>query len=155
MHLGHNTNKQKEKVSLPSLFFLFTAMAMVPFGMGFAGYWNADPSDAIGSTSDPDFKWLIAATLLAVLGNTYAIVPLRKITRGSIANTISEVFLYSSIVLGILSISTYPFWNKAWSSSLSFFCAYFAIGSVFISAQHTSDTASTGGSTDDGKTKKE
>lgn len=127
---------------------------MVPFGMGFAGNLDAKPSDAVGSTSDPDFKWLIATTLLAIFGNVYAAVPLWKITRGSSANIISQVFLYFSIVLGILSIAVYPFWNKAWSSSLSFFCSFFAIGSVFISAQHTSDTASDGPA-DTSKVKKE
>lgn len=147
-------DNHQEKVSLLSLFFLFIAIAMVPFGLGFAGNWDAAPADAIGSTSDPDFKWLIANTLLAIFGNLYAIVPLRKITRGSTANIISQVFLYFSIVLGIWSISVYPFWNKAWSSSLSFFCSFFAIGSVFISTQYTSD-ATTGGSLDAGKVKKE
>jgi len=148
------TNTWQEKVSLLSLFLVFTVIAMVPFAMGFAGYWSADPSNAVGSMSDPDSKWLIASTLLAIFGNVYAAVPLWKITRGSVANIISQVFLYFSIVLGISSICVYPFWNKAWSSSLSFFCSYFAIGSVFISAQHTSDTAS-GGPTDASKVKKE
>lgn len=127
---------------------------MVPFGLGFAGNWDADPTDAVGSTSDPDFKWLIATTLLSIFGNIYAIVPLRKITRGSTANIISQVFLYLSIALGIWSICVYPFWNKAWSSSLSFFCSFFAIGSVFVSAQHTSDMA-TGEPADSSKVKKE
>ena len=114
---------------------------MVLFGMGFAGNWYAEPAGAIGSTSDPDFKWLIASTLLTIFGNIYAIVPLRKINRGSRANIVSQIFLYFSMALGIFSASVYPYWNKAWSSSLSFFCSFFAIGSVFISAQHTSETA--------------
>lgn len=62
---------------------------MVPFGIGFAGNWTAEPSDAVGSASDPDFKWLIATTLLTLFGNIYAVVPLRKITRGSTANVTS------------------------------------------------------------------
>lgn len=137
-----------------SLFLLFMAIAMVPFGMGFAGYWNADPLDNTGSASDPDFKWLIATTLLTIFGTIYSSVPLLKITRGSTANMVSQAFLYFSMVLGISSASVYPFWNKAWSSSLSFFCNFFAIGSVFISTQHTSNTAS-GGSSDASKVKKE
>lgn len=64
----------RRKLALLSLFSLFTAIAMVPFGTGFACNWNAEPSDAIGSTSDPDFKWLIAATLPAIFGNIYAVV---------------------------------------------------------------------------------
>ena len=134
-------NIDQEKAILLSLFFLFTAIAMVLFGMGFAGNWYAESADAIGSTSDPDFKWLIASTLLTIFGNIYAIVPLRKITRGSRANIISQIFLYFSMALGIFSASVYPYWNKAWSSSLSFFCSFFAIGSVFISTQHTSENA--------------
>lgn len=131
-----------EKVSLLSLFFVFIALTMVPFGMGFAGYWVAEPSEAVGSTSDPDFKWLIATTLLSIFGNIYVGVPLRKLTRGSKANILSQVFLLLSIVLGIFSVSIYPFWNKAWSSSMSFFCNFFAIGSMFISSNHTSEAAS-------------
>lgn len=142
-----------EKVSLLSLFIVFIALTMVPFGMGFAGYWVAEPSEAVGSTSDPDFKWLIATTLLSIFGNIYVGVPLRKLTRGSTANILSQVFLLLSIVLGIFSVSIYPFWNKAWSSSMSFFCNFFAIGSMFISSNHTSEAASSA-STKALKTKK-
>ena len=127
---------------------------MIPFGIGFAGYWNADASLAVGSTSDPGFKWLIANTLLTIFGNVYAIVPLMKITRGSTANKISQAFLYFSLALGVFAVSVYPFWNRAWSSSMSFFCSFFAIGSVFVSTQHTSDTASEGPK-DASKVKKE
>ncbi|KAK5080922.1 hypothetical protein LTR05_008238 [Lithohypha guttulata] len=131
-----------EKVSLLSLFFVFVAIAMVPFGMGFAGYWTADPPEsAVGSTADPDFKWLISSTLLSIFGNVYAAVPLWKITRGSSANLASQIVLWLSIVLGVVSVSVYPLCNKAWSSSLSFFCSFFAIGSVFISTQKTSEKA--------------
>lgn len=138
------TNVQQEKVSSLSLFLVFTATAMIPFSMGFAGNWNAKSEDAVGSTADPDFKWLIATNLLVVFGNTYAIVPLLKATRGSLASTISTGFLCFSVLLGIVSVAVYPFLNKAWSCSSSFFCAFFAIGSVFISARHASNTVSPG-----------
>lgn len=138
------TDTQQEKISSLNLFFVLSGLAVIPLILGACKYWNAPASEAIGSASDADFMNLIATTILAIFGNIYAVIPLRKITRGSTASILSYTLLYMSLTSGLVSITVYCFCNKVWPSSLAFLCGYFALGSTFASTQYVSDTALTG-----------
>lgn len=94
--------------------------------------------EAIGSSSEADFMWLIAGTLQALLGNIFAVVPLWKLTRGSWIHRLAQAFIWFSVALGVASIASYCFVNKAWSSLASLLSSFFAIGAVYFSTQHVS-----------------
>ncbi|KAK8128760.1 hypothetical protein PG984_009868 [Apiospora sp. TS-2023a] len=126
-----------EKVSSSTLFILFFALASIPACIGFARYWAmGDKEGAIGLSTEADFMWLIASNLLALLGNVFSILPLLKLTRGSIKHHLAHAGLWISVALGIASIASYCFLNKCWSSLMSFFSNFFAISAVYFSTQH-------------------
>ncbi|KAK8080908.1 hypothetical protein PG997_008726 [Apiospora hydei] len=83
------------------LFILFFALAIIPACIGFARYWGmGDEEGAIGLSTDADFMWLIAGNLLALLGNLFAILPLFKLTRGSLKYVLTQAGLWLSVALG-------------------------------------------------------
>ncbi|KAK8052484.1 hypothetical protein PG993_003869 [Apiospora rasikravindrae] len=126
-----------EKVSSSMLFILFFALATIPACIGFARYWGmGNEEEAVGLSTDADFMWLIAGNLLALLGNLFAILPLFKLTRGSLRHLLTQAALWLSVALGIASIASYCFVNKCWSSLMSFFSNFFAISAVYFSTQH-------------------
>ncbi|KAK7926791.1 hypothetical protein PG985_003789 [Apiospora marii] len=126
-----------EKVRSSTLFIVFFALAIIPACIGFARYWSmGDEEGVIGISTDADFMWLIASNLLALLGTLFAIIPLFKLTRGSVKHQLAQAGLWLSVALGIASIASYCFVNKCWSSLLSFFSNFFAISAVYSSTQH-------------------
>ncbi|KAK8060654.1 hypothetical protein PG996_010584 [Apiospora saccharicola] len=126
-----------EKVGSSTLFILFFALASIPACIGFARYWAmGDEEGAIGLTTEADFMWLIASNLMALFGNLFSILPLLKLTRGSIKYQLAQAGLWISVALGIASIASYCFLNKCWSSLMSFFSNFFAISAVYVSTQH-------------------
>ncbi|KAK7955885.1 uncharacterized protein PG986_005107 [Apiospora aurea] len=126
-----------EKVRSSTLFILFFALAIIPACIGFARHWSlGDEEEAVGLSTDADFMWLIATNLLALLGNLFAILPLFRLTRGSLKYLLTQAALWLSVALGIASIASYCFLNKCWTLLMSFFSNFFAISAVYFSTQH-------------------
>ncbi|KAH9897572.1 hypothetical protein F4778DRAFT_240535 [Xylariomycetidae sp. FL2044] len=126
-----------QAISISLLTFVFLASAIVPAFIGFAkAYSLGGGEDGIGSRSDPDYMWIIANAVLAVLGSFLSILPLFQSTNIWCR---SAVFLLISVstALAFVSIGTYPVLNKAWSSMFSFFSTFFALGSVYVSTPHS------------------
>ncbi|KAK8029696.1 hypothetical protein PG993_010987 [Apiospora rasikravindrae] len=132
-----------QNVTVISLMIVSMACGLVPACIGFAGFYNPQLSvfpgpseDGKGSSSDPDYMWLIASTVRAVFGNLFSVAPLFRHTSVSVSRATSG-FIMVSMALGTVSVASYPFLNKAWSSFFSFCCTLFALGAVFILTQNT------------------
>ncbi|KAK7959243.1 uncharacterized protein PG986_004097 [Apiospora aurea] len=130
-------------VAVTSLMVISMACGLVPACIGFAGFYSpqlpvlpATSEDGKGSSSGPDYMWLIASTVLAVFGNLFSVVPLFTHTSVSVSRA-TWGFIMVSMALGAVSVASYPFLDKAWSSLLSFCCTFFSLGAVFILTHNT------------------
>ncbi|KAK8104960.1 hypothetical protein PG999_008319 [Apiospora kogelbergensis] len=130
-----------EKVRSSTLFIIFLAAAIIPACIGFARQYSVAQGEpgAVGSSTDAGFMWLIAGNLLALLGNLFAVIPLWRLTRGLPRQyLLTQCLIWLSAILGAASIASYCFVNKAWSSLLSFFSNFSAIGAVYASTVYIS-----------------
>ena len=117
-----------------AMIILFLGAAIVP---GYKAFAISMKSEEIGSINDADFWYLVQSSIMSVLGNLIAVVPLLKKSWFSAAYTMMWMFFGMGLTFAGISILIYPFFNTGWSSMVSFFASIASVASVLVMTQAT------------------
>lgn len=127
-------HEEQEVVAYVGLLVFFLMTAMIP---GSKAFHISMETKGPGKTSDADFWYLIQSSIMNILGNLTAIVPLLRGSWMSPAHTLTWAFFFVAAVCSIISVTIYPLCNPGWSSMTSFFATAFSASSVLTMALMT------------------
>jgi hypothetical protein len=130
MSTAFTTEKSShQSTSILTLFFATSTIAIIPLAIGFNKSFSVKPRT--GATSDANFWWLIVGTILSLQANLITCVKMFQ-DGLSYAGLVAWGFLGLSTIIGITSVVIYCLANTAWSSTLSYFGAYFALAAMIV-----------------------
>jgi len=117
-----------------ALILVFLIAAIIP---GYKAFALSMRDEAVGSTEDADFWYLIQSSIMAVMGNIIMVVPLLKKSWFSPAYGLMWAFFALGLVFAVISVILYPLVNPGWSSMVAFFASIASAASVLIMTQAT------------------
>jgi hypothetical protein len=130
-HSRDLTDIQVTVTYITLLIFFFLA-ALVPACIGFAICMN---TKGPGKTSDATFWFLIQGSIMTILGNLMAVVPLIKKSWFSPAYNLMWTLFGFGLLSAIVAIVIYPLLNLGWSALFSFFASVASAASVPVITQ--------------------
>lgn len=119
----HDASKQL------ALFVLFNILAFIP---GYRGFAISAQSHENGTTNDADFYYLMQSSIMSVLGNFAAALPLLQSARISGPCYFFWAFSAMGLLSAVLSVVIYPYTNTGWSSVVSFVGSVASAASVLV-----------------------
>lgn len=112
-----------------ALFVLFNILAFIP---GYRGFAISAQSHENGTTNDADFYYLMQSSIMSVLGNFAAALPLLQSARISGPCYFFWAFSAMGLLSAVLSVVIYPYTNTGWSSVVSFVGSVASAASVLV-----------------------
>lgn len=132
---GEAESARKETAILISLIFLGLSAAMIPGYVGFSLTFS--PSPPTSPHHDADFYFLLQSSIMTVLGNIIAIIPLLKKSWFESAYMLMWCSFGLSFVLAGASLVLYVFAGSGWSSVASFLSSVASVAAVLVVTQAT------------------